>query len=274
MVLATVVAMGLQVLVNRTCGADSPYYVGHLIVMVTVGLVMRSSALWVAAGAVMIIVVYLVGSILVAGSSNDSLAFGLYFLVNGAALVIFGAHMRHTLRRREHEAMKAQDRLVNLGMSTAQIAHDLKNVVGALINWPDLIADADERGHRRQLCDHLADALSEADGLVRGLGQQARFAGNRFQPVEIGATCRSVLRVQQRSVEAVGRLETDFEPDCWVHGDPGGLFNAIMNMVVNATHSLRDTSGLDPLLYVGVHRRASGIEVTLRDNGIGMGREQ
>lgn len=183
-------------------------------------------------------------------------------------------HLRDELARKEH--------LAALGQKSAELVHDLRNPLCAVLGYVDLLA-TELRGSRAELgerweetsdylafieqsvlrCKELSDMWLDAS---RGLSNPV--------PVRVGDAIRDVLRDVQhlatnRSIRVVVVADT---PDVTVLADRLQFSRALQNLAVNALEAAETGSGEVTLSCR--EPDATSVEIVVADNGAGMEPEQ
>ncbi len=135
------------------------------------------------------------------------------------------------------ENLQRLDRLANLGMLSAGMAHEIKNGMVAIKTFVELLA---QKGEDRELVEVVARELKRIDSIV---SQMLRFATPRpaaFNTVRVHGVIDHSLRLLQHQTS--GKLITikcDYKavPDT-VHGDDAQLQQALMNFLLNAIEAM------------------------------------
>jgi PAS domain S-box-containing protein len=127
-------------------------------------------------------------------------------------------------RRLEADLARAQ-RLQGLGSLAGGVAHDMNNVLGAVLGLASANAAALEEGSplRRDL-ETIVSACQRGRGLVRGLLDFARQSVPEPGPVDLDALVREVAALLERTT--LRRIALDVRlarPAVRVHGDAGAL---------------------------------------------------
>ncbi|WP_293781596.1 GAF domain-containing sensor histidine kinase [uncultured Aeromicrobium sp.] len=174
------------------------------------------------------------------------------------------------LRRISRELQTSNEQLERFA---AQVSHDLRNPLTALVGFLELAADSPEMSSAPRAAAALARAEAAADrmgALVSDLLAYARVGGARPQRrlVPIDDLCTSIEEDLAALIEDTG-ARIRFEAGATVVGDPSLLRALLENLVSNA---LKFSRGADrtPEVVVGGEELAEGWLITVDDNGPGV----
>ncbi len=210
--------------------------------------------------------------------SGDDLEM-LYLLTRQAAVALENARLYGALRAYVSEIERSQQRLVQseklaaIGRLTASIAHEVNNPLQSLRNCLDLAARGDLAEERR--AEYLRMAQRELEHLTSIVRQMLEFyrpeAATR-QSIDVNDLLHDVVlltagQCHDRGVEVVLTLSSEL-PAVW--GVPYQLKQVVMNMVLNAIEAMPDGGRLT----IASAPRAQGVEITFRDTGRGISKEE
>jgi PAS domain S-box-containing protein len=202
------------------------------------------------------------------------------FLDSKGAIVGVIATVRDITERRQTEAEKAvlqaqlqqSQKLESLGTLAGGVAHDMNNVLGAILS----LASAHETLHPQgspvhQAFTTIAEAATRGGKMVRSLLTFARQQPAEEQVLDLNALLRQNLDLLEHTTLARVRLVTEFAPDLLpVKGDPGALVSGFMNLCVNAV----DAMPANGTLTLRTRNLAGGwVEAVVEDTGTGMPKE-
>jgi signal transduction histidine kinase len=177
----------------------------------------------------------------------------------GAAGTIPGTpgHVEQNLQR--------LDRLANLGLFSASIAHEIKNGLVAINTFCEVLL---EQGEHREMAELAHRELKRIDGLAT---QMLRFAAPRpatLAPVDVHGLLDHSLRLLEHQMN--GRMITlrrDYRAvPGMVHGDESHLQQAFMNLLLNAVEAM----GGGGELAVATETGAGRLKISIRDTGTGI----
>ena len=169
-----------------------------------------------------------------------------------ATIALENARLFAELKRAYEELSRAQDELVRseklraLGEMAASIAHDLNNILAAILGQTDLLRLRASGLPVHEALNRLELAATDAAEVVRRLQDFSRQQANQpLAPVDLAATVREVLEItrprweddpQQRGVVIEARLTlADLPP---VLGHAHEIREALTNLILNAVDAM------------------------------------
>jgi signal transduction histidine kinase len=160
------------------------------------------------------------------------------------------------------------DRLANLGLFSASVAHEIKNGLVAINTYVEVLL---EKGEDREMAGVVRRELKRIDGLAT---QMLRFAAPKpatLIPVNIHDLLDHSLRLLEHQMS--GRmiaLQRDYRaaPDT-VRGDESQLQQAFMNLLLNAVEAM----GSGGQLTVTTENDAGRVKISICDTGAGIALE-
>jgi PAS domain S-box-containing protein len=190
----------------------------------------------------------------------------------------------------QHEELQRRlekaERMESLGLLAGGVAHDLNNILGPLVAYPELIMMKlpPDSPHRRQLAI-MGKAAQDAADVIQDLLALARRGRCELKPTNINDVIRQYLESSnclslQTSFPAV--TLTVVLDDCVsnIQGSSSHLMKAIMNLVVNAFEAMPDGGALTiktsrehlSQLHSDFSRIAEDdyVVLSIRDSGIGI----
>jgi PAS domain S-box-containing protein len=160
-------------------------------------------------------------------------------------------------------------RMESLGTLAGGIAHDMNNVLGAILGLASASLEQQPEGSATcRTLDTIIKAATRGSGMVKSLLRFARRTPGEERPLDLNELVGDVIKILERTTLARVQLEVDLAPDLRpVRGDASGLTNALMNLCVNAVDAIAGKGGLT------IRTRNLGpdrVEVTVADTGCGM----
>ena len=160
------------------------------------------------------------------------------------------------------------DRLANLGLFSASIAHEIKNGLVAINTFVEVML---EKGENREMAEVVRRELKRIDGLVT---QMLRFAAPKpatLVPVNVHVLLDHSLRLLEHQMSSrMISLRRDFQaaPET-VRGDESQLQQAFMNLLLNAVEAMSSGGELLAATQTGAGR----VKISIRDTGAGIAPE-
>lgn len=196
-------------------------------------------------------------------------------LLCGSIIIFLDASERLNLENRqrqlENEIAHAQ-KLESLGTLAGGIAHDMNNVLAAIIGVVDLLKDRYESDTRLQKnLDTIARASTRGRDLVKGLTDFARKGvALEMAPLDLNTLVEAEVDLLKRTTLEKIHFNLILSPNLpLVYGDASSLANVIMNLAVNALHAMPDGGELT----FETRRDDSMAQLLIQDTGEGMSPE-
>jgi CheY-like chemotaxis protein len=141
--------------------------------------------------------------------------------------------------------MQEAQKLESLGVLAGGIAHDFNNLLAVILGNEALAMSEAQPGSRlaRQL-ERIRSAAKHAEALTSQMLTYSGRSSVSLKPLDLSALVDEMTELLEASVSKKCRLETSLEYGrALVEGDPTQLRQVIMNMVINASESLRERPG-------------------------------
>lgn len=158
------------------------------------------------------------------------------------------------------------EHLAHIGEMSAALAHEIRNPLGTIKGFAQLLGEKLKGGHEELLAPILAET-SRLEALVKDLLLYGRPAAPTIEALEartVVETIRAHAGVLDAAFEAQAQAVT-------FRSDPNLLEQALLNLIRNAVEAVRER----PEGYVRLQAEAAGTGVLFRvsDNGPGLGEE-
>jgi signal transduction histidine kinase/ActR/RegA family two-component response regulator len=195
--------------------------------------------------------------------------------------VIFdGAPARMALARdvTERNALRDQlvlsDRMTQLGLLAAGVAHEINNPLAYALAAADR-AKSDLAAGRLDAVASGLDTVREGGERVRAITSDlrtfARGAEQRVEAVDVSRILRATIDLAGANIRTRGRLETDLRPLPLVRADEGRLGQVFMNLLVNALDAVADREpGATRIGVVSFTDDQGRAVIEIEDNGHGI----
>jgi PAS domain S-box-containing protein len=171
----------------------------------------------------------------------------------GDLLALEGFVTDITERRRTQEHLVEAQKLEALGQLTGGMAHDFNNLLGIVIGSLDLaLMKAPEDARLRQHVSTALDAALRGGDVTKSLLAVARRQPLEPRDVDVNEVMREMMPlIRQSAGPAIQVFETLCDGEAAARVDPGGLNNAVLNLVINA----RDAMPTGGRLVIETHVR-------------------
>jgi len=175
-------------------------------------------------------------------------------------------------RHRMEVQLFHSQRLESLGTLAGGVAHDLNNVLAAILGLASACREeAGLSGPLAQSLDTIATACVRGGQVVKGLLRFARKSMDNAGPVNLNTLVGQTVQLLDATTLKRIRITTELQdPLGLVAGDEGELSHALMNLCLNALDAMPGTG----TLVIRTRRLAGGaIELSVQDDGEGMSPE-
>ncbi len=164
--------------------------------------------------------------------------------------------------------LRRLDRLANLGLVSASVAHEIKNGLVAIGTFMELLLP---KGDDKEMTDLVRKELARINSLVTQMLRYSAPKPTEFTAVGAHELLDHSLRLLEHQMS--GRLITlkrDFRatPDK-IHADESQLQQVFMNILLNAVEAV----GSNGEVSVGTENAGAHLMIFIRDTGMGITKE-
>lgn len=149
------------------------------------------------------------------------------------------------------------------------VAHELNNKLTPVLGYAELVAQ-EATPSQVEFVGYIRKGVQEAANIIRQLLRLSKPEGGAREPVDLRDVITEaalMLRFEVREARARIRVEAGDE-SLVVNGDAAQLKQIAMNLSLNALHAMEETPA--PELRLACGRDASGLWLTVQDNGCGI----
>ena len=176
--------------------------------------------------------------------------------------------LEHERLELEHQFQRAQ-KMESLGSLAGGVAHDMNNVLGAIMALSSIQETLAPQGSSQQRSmETITKACLRGRTLVQGLLGFARQGITEERLVNLNEVVREQTALLEHTTLQRVRLEMELDPGLApVLGDPAALGHALMNLCVNAVDAMPEGGTL------ALRTRNAGptlVELEIQDSGLGM----
>jgi signal transduction histidine kinase len=175
-------------------------------------------------------------------------------------------------RARLQAQLQQAQKMESLGVLTSGIAHDMNNVLGAILGLASAHTASQPPGTSAYRAFGIIQKAAIRGGvMVKQLLSFARQKPPLLEELDVNALLQEEMLLLERTLLSRVRLELDLASDLpSIYGDYGTLANAVMNLCVNAVDAMPEGG----TIAVRTGRDdADWIAVTIEDTGTGMSKE-
>jgi signal transduction histidine kinase len=158
---------------------------------------------------------------------------------NGALVRAWGVQTDITEMRRLQAQLDQAYRLESIGKLAGGIAHDLNNVLTAVMGFTELARGRIHDETTLHYLDGVMQAAERAANLNRQLLAYARRQIVQLAPTDLSIWLNGVLDILRRVLPENIHLKTHIvQPIEHIHADPNLLLQIVLNLVVNARDAM------------------------------------
>ena len=175
------------------------------------------------------------------------------------------------LKRNQAQLLQSQ-RMESLGALAGGVAHDMNNVLGAILVTASAHIESQPEGSPAyRAFETISKAAARGGTMVKSLLNLARRNPAEQHELDMNAILLEEVHLLERTTLARVHLDLDLAKDLpWIRGDSSALTHAFMNLCVNAVDAMPENGTLS------IRTRTvdpDWVEVALEDTGSGMAKE-
>ena len=165
--------------------------------------------------------------------------------------------------------LEQAQKLDSLGGLAGGVAHDMNNVLGAILGLASAFLGIQPKGSpAHQAFETIRDAALRGSDMVKRLLAFARQSPVETRDLDLNALLLEQARLLEHTTLAKVHLVMDLAPDLRpIQGDASALANVFMNLCVNAVDAMGDGGTLTFRTRNGL---GDQVEVRITDTGSGM----
>jgi len=175
-------------------------------------------------------------------------------------------------RHRLQTEVEQMQKLESLGRLAGGVAHDMNNVLGAILALASTqVASLPGGSPVQSSLETICAAAARGSDLVKRLLAFSRKAPGEKHQLNLNALLLEVARLLERTTLAKVHLEMDLAPDLHpILGDGSELTHAFVNICVNAVDAMSDGG---TLIFRTGNLGLNEVQAIVEDNGCGMPRD-
>jgi signal transduction histidine kinase/CheY-like chemotaxis protein len=189
-------------------------------------------------------------------------------------------------RRLRESQLQHGQRLENLGLLAAGIAHDLNNILAPILIAGSLLRPSAQTDRERRMVDILQTSAERGARIVRQILGFAHGDDSDRGPIDPRHVLRELVMVVQETFPRNITLHDDISSELrTVHANPTQLHQLLLNLCVNARDAMPGGGDLhieasnavinSPPTHQPVSRsRRDWVRITIRDTGSGIPADQ
>lgn len=165
------------------------------------------------------------------------------------------------------------DRLKDLGIMAAHLAHEIRNPLGGIKGFASLLVeDLQDRPQAQQMARSIAEGTDKLNQLVTAILQYTRPLQCHFSWTSIGQLIEKIGLFIQSDPSWNPKIEFTFQDHTAglkIRVDPLLIESAMINLILNATQSMPDGGFLE----VQLNQKGEEILISVHDSGNGIPQE-
>ncbi len=138
------------------------------------------------------------------------------------------------------EQLRQSQKMEAVGQLAGGVAHDFNNMLVAIIGGAELMRGfIQDDPDKLQYLDMILNAAGRASDLTRKLLTFSRKHPAETRPIDVNQPIREALALIERTIDPRVTLEVSLlEGPIEILGDQSQLQNAVLNLLINATHAV------------------------------------
>lgn len=202
----------------------------------------------------------------------------------GSVIVLHDIGERQKLQKQ----LEFADRLSSLGAMAAGTAHELNNPLTVVMTNAGLVSDlvaqlraalpdnsaGAAQSRLTRMDDALGDLQAAASRMARIVGDLRAFSrpgDSNTERVDLRHSVEWAIRATAHEFQLRAHIRTRFEPAPLVLGEPARIEQVLVNLLVNAAHSIAPGNMDNNHVHIGVRTAEDGRAlVEIRDTGAGI----
>lgn len=171
-------------------------------------------------------------------------------------------------RRQLAERVNNMRKLEALGVLVAGVAHNINNVLAAIMGTASLRSELAADPSDRESFGVVVTACRRGRDVVKSLMQFSKPTLSSQEPIELHALLAEVRVLLDNTTRNRIRIVEEFlEEPLWIHGDVGSISNAFMNLCLNSIDAMPD-GGV--ITFRSEAPEEGWVQVSVEDTGEGM----
>ena len=183
----------------------------------------------------------------------------------GEKIIEKRAHERLLLKEKLADAQ----RLASLGEMVAAVSHEIRNPLGIISSTAELLKEKlAKTDPQDQLADVIVEEANRLNSIVTDFLSFARPQAPNFMPCQVDEVIEKNLSFLSPEIDRNGyRVHKRFATDIpEIEADPGLLYQAFLNILMNAMHAM--PQGGD--IYIELSARKHTLTIVFTDQGPGI----
>ena len=153
--------------------------------------------------------------------------------------------MRDLSYRRQLEKKLVQfQKMQAIGTLAGGIAHDFNNILAAIVGYTELAFRATAEGHvNKKYLREVLNSSNRAKELIKQILSFSRQSDQQKKALQMDLIVREAIKLLRATMPATVDIQHEIDRDCFILSDPTQIHQIVMNLSVNAFHSMLDKGG-------------------------------
>jgi signal transduction histidine kinase len=183
--------------------------------------------------------------------------------------------------KRMQATMIGQEKLASLGRLTSNVAHEIRNPLNFVLNFSEILNEAEDQDEIKEVSRVILKHSHRIDQIVRSMQILAGEASDTLESADVN----EIVKAAYQQTISARILSSGYIPpkvtyrmaeSARAQVYTASLMRAIGNILDNAIYALEkkvhQKPDFEPELTISTYLRSDSIEISIRDNGIGISR--
>jgi Signal transduction histidine kinase regulating C4-dicarboxylate transport system len=183
--------------------------------------------------------------------------------------------------KRMQATMIGQEKLASLGRLTSNVAHEIRNPLNFVLNFSELLNEAEDQDEIKEVSRVILKHSHRIDQIVRSMQILAGEASDTLESSDVN----EIIKAAYQQTVSARILSSSYIPpkvtyrmaeSARAQVYTASLMRAISNILDNAIYALEkkvhQKADFEPELTISTSMKSDSVEISIRDNGIGIPR--
>ncbi|WP_255490109.1 ATP-binding protein [Bdellovibrio sp. KM01] len=181
--------------------------------------------------------------------------------------------------KRMQATLVAQEKLASLGSLTASVAHEIRNPLNFVLNFSELLSESEDTEEIREISRVILKHSQRIDQIVRSMQILSGYDSDILEATDVNEVVKKSyqLTIANRALGSAyipPKVNYRLADSVQAQTYSASLSRALSNIIDNSIHALEKKvlteKNFDPELTISTAVRGDNVEISIRDNGIGI----